>query len=226
MAKKVYNWLKTSFGFTRSQSNGFAVLLLLLIVVIFTPAIVRSVYDDPQPLPEDIENWNRFQKLLDAQRISADSLSTIEKKFVYDNPPPKKKWSNQITIDLNLADTTDLKQIRGIGTVLSKRIIKYREALGGFHNPNQLLEVYGLDSTVALNAIKNNITSKNHTVNQLDLRTSDFRTLLKHPYLGKPHVHAIISYLELNDSLSISGLVDQNPDLNWESAVPYLSFSK
>lgn len=223
--KKVYHWLKSSFGFTRSQSNGFAVLLLLILAVIFTPAIVRSFYDDPKPSAQDIENWNQFQKLLEAKRLSHDSLQTKTKRPIY-TKALKKNWPKKVVIDLNHSDTTDWKQIRGIGSVLSKRIIKYRDALGGFHNPNQLLEIYGLDSTIAQNAIKNNITQKNYTVNQLDLRTTDFKTLLKHPYLDKPHVHAIISYRELNDTLSIAGLINQYPDLHWESAVPYFTFSK
>ncbi|MBR4803620.1 MAG: helix-hairpin-helix domain-containing protein, partial [Bacteroidales bacterium] len=46
-------------------------------------------------------------------------------------------------IELNTADTSDLKELRGIGSGYAKRIVKYRERLGGFCKPEQLLEVYG-----------------------------------------------------------------------------------
>lgn len=38
--------------------------------------------------------------------------------------------------------------IRGLGTVFSNRIVKYRERVGGFDLINQLHQVYGLDSLV------------------------------------------------------------------------------
>ncbi len=51
--------------------------------------------------------------------------------------------------DLNLATATDLQQINGIGPVLSKRIVKYRQSIGGFHSPAQLNKVYGLKPETA-----------------------------------------------------------------------------
>ncbi len=48
--------------------------------------------------------------------------------------------------DINTADTTQLAELRGIGSKLSARIVKYRDALGGFHSTEQYVEVYGLDS--------------------------------------------------------------------------------
>jgi len=45
-------------------------------------------------------------------------------------------------IELNAADTTELKKLKGIGSYYAKLIIKYRNLLGGFHSIEQLLEVY------------------------------------------------------------------------------------
>jgi len=52
------------------------------------------------------------------------------------------------TIDINLATAQDLQTIVGIGPVLSKRIVKYRKAIGGFKDESQLLKVYGLEPDV------------------------------------------------------------------------------
>lgn len=52
--------------------------------------------------------------------------------------------------DLNLAKAEDLLPVRGIGPVLSQRIINYRDALGGYKKESQLYKVYGLDSVVVL----------------------------------------------------------------------------
>ncbi|HLS37651.1 MAG TPA: helix-hairpin-helix domain-containing protein, partial [Sphingobacterium bovisgrunnientis] len=47
-------------------------------------------------------------------------------------------------ISINTADTSELKQLKGIGSVLAARIVKFRDALGGFHSVNQIQEVYGI----------------------------------------------------------------------------------
>lgn len=49
------------------------------------------------------------------------------------------------TIDLNSADTTLLKRVPGIGSSFARRIIKYRDLLGGYYVVEQLQEVYGMD---------------------------------------------------------------------------------
>ena len=55
----------------------------------------------------------------------------------------KESYMN-LLVEINNADTTELKKLRGIGSVLSKRIVKYRKMLGGFKDVEQLKKVYGL----------------------------------------------------------------------------------
>ena len=52
------------------------------------------------------------------------------------------------TKDINKASAPDLQVIKGIGPVLSQRIIKYRESMGGFTSKEQLNNVYGLEKEV------------------------------------------------------------------------------
>ncbi len=50
--------------------------------------------------------------------------------------------------DINSATAEDLKSINGIGEILSARIIKFRNLLGGFLIEEQLYDVYGLEADV------------------------------------------------------------------------------
>lgn len=50
--------------------------------------------------------------------------------------------------DLNLATLSQLEKVSGIGKALSKRIIDYREKLGGFSDDVQLYGVWGLHQDV------------------------------------------------------------------------------
>lgn len=51
------------------------------------------------------------------------------------------KFSEGVVVDLNQADTSLLKRIPGIGSAYARMIISYRERLGGYVNPEQLLEL-------------------------------------------------------------------------------------
>ena len=64
------------------------------------------------------------------------------------NSEGKTKNSALPIQDLNAATAEALMQVNGVGEVLSKRIVKYRESIGGFRDGIQLNEVYGLPPEV------------------------------------------------------------------------------
>lgn len=66
-------------------------------------------------------------------------------------PGPGNSGDNRVR-DLNQASASDLQAVRGIGPVLSARIVKFRDALGGFQHAGQLYDVYGLPPEVARRA--------------------------------------------------------------------------
>lgn len=96
--------------------------------------------------------------------ISDSLLNEISPYFKFPdwvvNPKPKTDYKDYKAergfvekayaekIDLNKATAVQLQQVSGIGEALSKRVISYREKLGGFSNDNQLYEVYGLNPEV------------------------------------------------------------------------------
>jgi competence ComEA-like helix-hairpin-helix protein len=61
--------------------------------------------------------------------------------------PPKKEVKPELsitTIEINTADEEEWAQLKGIGATLSKRIVKYRDAIGGFKTVADLKKIYGL----------------------------------------------------------------------------------
>ena len=79
-----------------------------------------------------------------------------------------------------MADAQDLEVLPGFGLVLSQRIVRFREMLGGFHDIDNLYEVCGLDSHV-VDGVKSFVTVNATLVHPLCLDTLSFRSLLKHP---------------------------------------------
>ena len=96
--------------------------------------------------------------------------------------------------DINLADTAILKTINGIGSVLSKRIIDFREHLGGFIDENQLYEVYNLDSAVVLRLALKMYIDANFMPVKLFINQINEEDLAGHPYLSWQQARLIIAY--------------------------------
>lgn len=65
----------------------------------------------------------------------------------------KNREYDKLMIELNTADTTALKQLRGIGSKLSLRIVKYRKRIGGFSHKEQLKDIYGLSEETYLHIL-------------------------------------------------------------------------
>ena len=160
-----------------------------------------------------------FIKLPEKEQRVAPNL----KKYTVERAPAPKKVIE--TLDLNNADTSQLKKIRGIGEKLSLRIIKYRELLGGFVNMNQLKEVYGLDSAVINRCMENLVVLEGFQPIKINLNTSSEKQLATHPYLGKA-AKAIVSYRfqhgEFEKVEDIRNVGTLNEDLI-KKVIPYLT---
>lgn len=99
----------------------------------------------------------------------------------------------QVSVELNSADSILLKQLPGIGDKLSKRIVKYRDLLGGFHSVGQLKEVYGLREET-IDGIADKVTVDISKIKKIDLNFADVSELSRHPYLQKDLAKRIVKF--------------------------------
>ena len=107
-------------------------------------------------------------------------------------------------IELNTADSLALLDLPGIGPVFARRIIKYRQMLGGFAYPGQLKEVYGMDSARLTGFIKL-IRIDTSQVRKIDINKATFKELLAHPYLEYDQVKAIARFRDKKGLLKSPG---------------------
>jgi len=98
-------------------------------------------------------------------------------------------------VEINTADTLDMQQLPGIGPSFAKKIIKYRDLLGGYSNKSQLLEVYGMD-TLRYNLFTNQILIDTSLINQININEANVKQLIQHPYIEFYIAKAIIVYRE------------------------------
>lgn len=98
------------------------------------------------------------------------------------------------TFDINTADTILLKSVYGIGSKLAIRIIKFRDALGGFVDPEQLNEVYGLDSSVVKRLRDVSFIGSGFVPVRININIASETQLSAHPYIRYRIARALISY--------------------------------
>ncbi|NLJ82229.1 MAG: hypothetical protein GX330_03790 [Bacteroidales bacterium] len=137
------------------------------------------------------EKGGKFYKKEDLKKIYG--ISELEYKqlepFIFIPKTESKTKKDQsvsesppIILDLNIIDSSDLLQIPFIYAKLASRIILYRDALGGFVNKEQLLEVYGIDSN-RYQKINNYFIVHADNIHTININTATYGELIKHPYI-------------------------------------------
>lgn len=130
-----------------------------------------------------------------------------------------------LQVELNSADSLDLMKLNGIGSVYASRILKYRDLLGGFYSTSQLLEVYNF-SEETYKKIENSISTDTLLLKKIRINFAEYGDLLRHPYLSKKQVEAVLNYRDQNGSfkniqqLKTIGLVDSE---TFSRISPYLT---
>ena len=123
--------------------------------------------------------------------------------------------------DLNKATALELQRIRGIGVVMSRRIVLYRESLGGFHSLAQLSEIKRLRSVVRERIGQcYDLRSK---VLPLHINRASAETLSMHPYFSEPLAMRVVAGQPFSDILDFKRRVALT-EKKLAKLRPYLSF--
>jgi competence protein ComEA len=266
----IRRWIRNWLGFSRKETNGFLILLPLVMLILFSEPLYRlwlsnqadDFTKDEQKLDSLIAAWDKPDDSVNTEPLNFPTISSAElkpfdpnktsveelqklgfsknlstriahyrqkggvfrvksdlmkiygmdsslyvqlhayillpeyyekvKKDVAQFTSPGEK--KNLTFDINTADTTQLKNINGIGSTLAKRIIKFRDGLGGFISLGQLNEVYGLDSTVINRLNHASYVDKNFEPKKINMNAADEKMLSDHPYIKRMIAKAIVAY--------------------------------
>ena len=99
------------------------------------------------------------------------------------------KYPEGTLVDVNVADTTELKKIPGIGSGIAKAIVAYRNRLGGFYSLSQLEEIDYVTPEL-LKWFK----LEGGTIRKLDINRWGLDKLRSHPYLNFYQAKVIIEH--------------------------------
>ena len=176
---------RTPFRISNEERKGVLFLLLVLCVIKSLHSLLAEGYQRVIFNPERFEISSEQKKVMDITQLENALIASCTYKKTTSNEPIYKR-------DLNRALATDLKTIRGIGPVLSERIIKYGHSLNGYSDINQLYQVYGLDSIV-VDRIKEAFEIKLDTIIPMNIRLASREELSTLPYLSQSEIEWLIS---------------------------------
>lgn len=156
-----------------------------------------------------------------SDRPMTSAQDTVRKEHPYAAYMRAKYKPGQYA-DLNVADTTELVKIPGVGPVYARMIVDYRERLGGFHSAAQ---VYDLD--VLPEGVADWMRVDTPSVVKLKVNRLSVTQLRTHPYLTFYQAKAIVALRKREgDIKSVRQLLflDEFSEADIERLEPYLSF--
>ena len=125
-------------------------------------------------------------------------------------------------VDLNEADTTELKKIPGIGSGIARMIVAYRNRLGGFYDTAQLKEVDYVNEDM-LKWFK----LENASIHRINVNKAGLDKLRSHPYMNFYKAKVIMEYRRKKGklkSLSQLSLYEEFTEKDLERLSYYLTF--
>lgn len=205
---------KDWFFYTRSQRRVIVLLLIILVLLMFLPVREKANKEKAEIAAEPLLIADSLYCKIEKERQERErnyknraytkkERTAFEKKkspdtVVYETRKPEKyslrfprqeKYSAGIVIDANSADTSILKKIPGIGRVISKNIVSYRNRLGGFYDVRQLLEVEYVDSALLVW-----FHLKSDVFRRINVNKAGLDELRSHPYMDFHKAKAIVDF--------------------------------
>ncbi len=188
------------FSFNQAEQRGIAVLATVLFGVLLLNRFLPS--DPEMPIVQD-ESYRREVAGFTARlRLEEQNDNRVRKsKYRQFRPFPvtgrdtlSRTGSGRgplFTVEINSADTLELQRLKGIGPGFARRIVAYRNKLGGYVDKRQLLEIYGMDAE-RYRMISAYIKVDADSVHPIDINQVTFKELMSHPYFSYEVTREII----------------------------------
>lgn len=155
-----------------------------------------------------------------ARTVLSDSVRTVFPKDSFSTLPKLEKGTR---ISLNTADTTLLKRIPGIGSGIAKRIVAYRNCLGGFYCVEQLREIEYV--TPEMNEWFE--VSSTDSLVKIPVNKASLERLRNHPYMNFYKARAIIELRRKRGKikgLPQLSMLEEFTEEDLQRLAPYLAF--
>ena len=182
-----------------------------------------QLVDVPQNAPRTYSPRNKEASVADAAAKSSDEIVDSALPEPMPRPAYPIKLTGDETVDINTADSAQLCRVPGIGPYFSRKIVWYRQRLGGYVSTEQLLQIEDFPA----DAIAWMIVADTAGVRKLEVNHLSTRKLMKHPYMGYYRAQEIADYRRVHGPIRDAEALKTLPHFTHgdiQRLLPYLSF--
>jgi competence protein ComEA len=174
----IRKWIRVLLGFSGRETNGFIILLPLILIIISIEPIYRT--------------WVSNQKIdYSSDRKKLDSLIAlweVDAKDTVDSKLIAEAYKIEFfTFNPNTATVDELRRL-GFPEFLAKRVVSYRQKGGKFNTHADLRRIYGMDSLL-YNSVKNYVSIPLHRNEQLAKQPEKPAVQSSKPLLGRFNIN-------------------------------------
>ncbi|MDR2448436.1 MAG: helix-hairpin-helix domain-containing protein [Prevotellaceae bacterium] len=210
--------------FSRNEQLGLVLLFILVLTVLLAPqffsppaagafhydSIIRRI--DSLTIPSDPPSSFLTRAGVTRQTRTSPTPKTANIPSAQQTYTPFTRDNlSKPVIELNTADTTALRLVRGIGAYFARSIVTYRERLGGYAHIQQLLDLRGIDPE-RLAQWTPQLTLDTTKIVKIYLATADEQILRQHPYIGYYAARGIVHFRTTQgaQACTLRALVENN----------------
>lgn len=182
-----------------------------------SPESFSRIYGLKEEVYQKLKPYITIAPLVSVSHVRTDTFRQLK-----DTIPYVPKYEEGTIVDLNKADTSILKRIPGIGSILARMIVVYRQRLGGFYDVAQLQEVPHVG--VELNKW---FVVTPAGLHKIQVNSASLDKLRSHPYMDFYKAKAIMEYRRKRGKikgLSQLSMFEEFTEKDLKRLSPYLTF--
>ncbi len=158
--------------------------------------------------------------------VVSDSIATMLEPYAIFSNRESAKGENGL-VDINKADSAQLRSVIGIGEKSVTAIIDYRQKLGGFYSAEQLSEINVVTES-NFNKILQQISCDSCDISKIDVNFATAIKFNEHPYFTRKIVRRLLKIRELKGGWSTTEEMIKDDIFTPEEGArvrPYLLFT-
>ena len=169
------------------------------------------------------EQLRPYVRIAEADKRKVYERAEWQSNYEHEPRPKTEKFAEGVTLPANTADTTALKHIPGIGSYYARKIVDYRERLGGFVSTSQIGEIEDLPAGIT----RWFVLDKTDEPRQLRINHATFKQLVRHPYLSYEQTKIIVTHIRQYGAIRSwrdLQLYKEFTQNDFKRLAPYISF--
>lgn len=183
---------------------------------------LTSIYDFPDSLFQQLKPFiqlpDKLQPTVAGDKEVSKAVNRNAMAKVVNTRPRYDEVA--FIVDINKADSLEFQKLYGIGPGYARRLVSFREALGGYHSVDQVRDLYGMTDSLFYQVKSFLHVGDTVTLESISINIATFKQLNAHPYISYELTKEILA------AKSKYGKFKQLQDLNRLTLIDSVTIAK